>query len=360
MNVEEFCRRHGGDARPIDEIVRGWIAQKEARQFVDAALLAGILITDLASGDGLADRVAPELHEAFANLMGGKADTRVEIEARIRALIENGEESVLGLMNKIQGQLGEDAFVQAARSIGLDAHLADSGSQEGWDVLIHDGGSSRYVQVKVYDQASAAAAHLDALKAKVDAGQIMGSGEAVERLDVAVNSEIYEQLAERAQRIGYPGNILDLGTTREAFRATLEDSFDSVRSPLAHYFGELSAAGAMPAALHGISNAFLVYKGAKDKRVAAIDTAISSGISLAALCAAHAADEALGHALMLWDMHEASLVMVEPVSGMIIVTVGMTTRALLRRLADRRVVIARLELGNEVVERQIRELEFAI
>ena len=52
--------------------------------------------------------------------MRSSVSSREEIERLIVAKIELGDESVSGLINKIQGQLGEDIFT---RAIGSSAQL---------------------------------------------------------------------------------------------------------------------------------------------------------------------------------------------------------------------------------------------
>jgi len=89
-------------------------------------------------------------------------------------------QALTGLLNKIQGQLGEDAFVKA---VGHSAHLAPSGSQEGWDVVVHQHGVDQYVQVKVYIDANQAVEALKELQTKIDAGVLHGGGHVIHSVD---------------------------------------------------------------------------------------------------------------------------------------------------------------------------------
>lgn len=111
---------------------------------------------------------------------------------------------------------------------------------------------------------------------------------------------MYETVSEKALQMGYPGKVLDLGVTHEELRNTLVDSFSNVENPLQHFLGELLGDVGNPAALHAITNAFLLYKGAKERRAGIEDTLYGSTISAGGLLVGSAVDQLLGHALLLW------------------------------------------------------------
>ena len=52
MTIEEFNRRYGADARPIEYAMRWWIAEKEAQDFLGLTVMEGVTIADLLHGDG--------------------------------------------------------------------------------------------------------------------------------------------------------------------------------------------------------------------------------------------------------------------------------------------------------------------
>jgi hypothetical protein len=114
--------------------------------------MPGVMVADLFIGDPLrlADLppLSQEFRSAFSELMGSKADTYEEVRNLILDKAEKGESSVFGLMNKIQGQFGENLFVTASEGKGS---LANLGNQESWDISVNHGDSIQYVQVKVYE-----------------------------------------------------------------------------------------------------------------------------------------------------------------------------------------------------------------
>ena len=273
MSIAQFANKYSTASRPIERVAQRWVVEKEVRDFLGTTVMAGATVADLMIGDRLVDTISSEVKVAFENLMGSVADSREEIEHLILEKIEIGDKAVFGLINKIQGQLGEDLFV---RAVGSGAQLAESGSQADWDVRVNYEDAFKYVQVKVYENANAVP--LENLKDKLEAGGVFDHGEVVNQLDVAVPSDIYAEVRERAMEIGYPGQILDLHITHDEIRGQLLDSVQNVQDGLGHFFTELVGDIAVPATIHGAVNAFLLYKGAKDRRSAVEDTVYSSAI----------------------------------------------------------------------------------
>jgi hypothetical protein len=342
--IEQFAEKHGAKARPIGEVVDRWILEKRIGDFLGTEVFGGIMIADLMVGDRLVDTVPPDVKDAFSHLMGAEVATRAEIERLIVEKAHNSREAVMGLMNKIQGQLGEDAFV---RAVGHTAELAPSGSQEGWDVAVHHHDFTQYVQVKVYQDANPAVDALKELQAKIDAGVIHDGSHVVHSIDFAVNSDIYDEVSHKASESGLPTHVLNLGVTHDALRDHLNQTVDHVAgAPLHHFFSEILGGVETAAALNAAANAFLVYKGAKESAAAVEDTAYSTFVSAGGLLAAHATDALLAHALMFAGLEKAAAVLSGPAGAVVILGVGMGTRGLLRRVANRRHIARRLDAGN--------------
>src|SRR5262245_17401740 len=157
MTIDEFAAKYPATGRSAETVVRRWVIEKKVRDFLGLPALGGVTIADLLLGDKLVDTLSPEVREAFSHLMEGAADTRAEIERLLVEKIDLGGGALLGLINKVQGQLGEDAFV---RLVGSAARLAGNKSQEGWDVRVGLEPPFEYVQVKVYKDADAVVDHL--------------------------------------------------------------------------------------------------------------------------------------------------------------------------------------------------------
>lgn len=343
-SIEAFAAKYDDRGRPINEVVDCWLLEKQISDFLGTQVFSGVMIADLMVGDRLVDIIPPDVKDGFYHLMGAQAATRADIERIILEKAHDSPEAVMGLMNKIQGQLGEDAFVKA---VGHAAHLAPSGSQEGWDIVVHHHDFSQYVQVKVYSDPYEAIEALKDLDEKVDAGQIHDGADVVHSVDFAVNSDIYENVSHKASELGLQSHVLNLGATRDELRSQLDQAVDHVSgAPLHHFFSELLVNVETVAALHAAANAFLVYKGAKEMAAAIEDTTYSTLVSTGGLLAAHGTDALVVHAFMFAGLEKAAAILSGPGGTLIILGVGIGVRGLLRRVADRRHVARRLHSGN--------------
>jgi len=212
-----------------------------------------------------------------------------------------------------------------------------------------------YVQVKVFE--SAHSVPLESLKERLEAGALFDHGHVINHLDIAVPADIYDEVRKRASEIGYPGEILNLHVTHDDVRNQLFDSVQNVQHGFAHFFTELLGDIAVPATIHAAVNGFLLHKGAKDPRSAVEDTLYSSGVSAGGIIAAHTIDQMLGHALLALDFQDAAAIIANPAGGILILAVGMTTRAFLRRIANRRFVVQSLETSNDGLASLVERLE---
>lgn len=342
--IEQFATKHRAHARPIEEIIDRWLLERRIHDFFGTAIFGGITIGDLMIGDRLVDTIPPNVKDAFSDLMGAKAATRVDIERLILEKAHNGRESVMGLMNKIQGQLGEDAFV---RAVGPSANLARSGSQEGWDIVVRHHDYTQYVQVKVYQNANQALEALKELQAKIDAGAIHDGRHAVNSIDFAVNSDIYDEVSQKADELGLSTKVLNLDVTHDELRDQLNQAVGHVAgAPFRHFFSEVLTSVGTAAAINAAANAFLVYKGAKESAVAVEDVTYSTLISAGGFLAAHTTDAVAIHALMFAGLEKAAAILSGAPGAVAIFGIGMGARGLLRRIADRRHIARRIEAGN--------------
>lgn len=354
MRIDDFCTKYAADkVRPIRKVVDGWMLRARLDDVLGTPIASGVLIGDLLCGGRLADvdfddlreRIPVPAQEAFASLMGEKADTVEAVRALILEKYANGEHSLMGLLNKVQGQVGEEQFVTAA---GHAARLAQSGSQEAWDVVVGHGEAARYVQVKIYADADAVIDEMLAVNEKVAAGQILGesAADAVEQVDFAVNSDILEDVRDRAQELGMPNEVLDVGATRDEIRSWLQSAADeSIDAPLEDFFDQLLSGTLAAAALHAAVNGFLVWKGAKERSQAIEDTVYSTGLSAGGIATASGVAAAVTGPLELLLGAAGG-----PVGAAIAIVVGVGARAVLRRVTDRRFVVDRLRAGNEGLE----------
>ncbi len=341
MDIETFCEQYEQTRRPIDDILGQWRVE-HVDSFLDNLIASGVLLSDLAIGDGLRDQISPELLKGFEALMHGKADTYNEVREILRDKIVLGGESVRGLVNNIKGKIGENIF---AKEVGPGARLAASGSQEGWDVAIDGEHGTQYVQVKMYKDANGVLEKMREVQEKVEKGVITDGEKAVNHIDFAVPSDIFEEVAKSGFNDPTLRNIkvISIDMTADQAGDIVYEGVNNVGpDALEHFFGELLGDIAMAGSLHAAVNGFLLYKGAKEFEEAMADTAFATAISAAGFSAA---------------MVTESILEFSRLGGPACILVGVGTRAFLSRVARSRWHLADfLECSIQRLEGQMRIL----
>lgn len=296
MKIDEFCARYGGDVRSIDAVAQRWhIAEIDlllCRLEADAVGEA-VVFGDAVHGDGIRDQIPSELRDAFRGLMKGKADSLNEMREILRDKIRGDDGEFLSFrdpevrnwVSKIKGQIGENLF---KRHAGAAAELATSGSQEGWDVAVLQGDSTReYVQVKLYKNPIKVIQQMREVHDKLAIGKIQGvDGEIVERISFAVPEDIaaeVQRLSERCPEL-IDIKIRTVSITATAAGKIVEEGLNNVGpGELAHLFDELFCGTLAAASLHALANGFLWYKGAKDLSDAYADAVANTTLSAAGI-----------------------------------------------------------------------------
>ena len=328
MKASDFVDHYGqAPAGAASETASRWAREREADRLLNEPIAGGVVLGDLLIGDGALDQVSPELRRAFGDLMGDRARTYDDVRNLLVEKLRDGDRAMVGLVNKIQGQVGENVFLDGVRGAGGSARLATSGSQEGWDVAVDQAdGTVRYVQVKVYRSPYGVNEHLETVKAKVEAGAIVDGDVVVESVDFAVSSDIYEGVQAKAAEIGYPGEILSMDVTWDEVRGVVLDGVHNVGpDAVEHFLGELIGGVAVVGALHAAANGFLVYKGAKNADEFWADTTEGTMVSGAAV------GVGLGTEAVL---HEIAFIGGLPAYALVFAT-SVTTRAVLGRMMRR-------------------------
>jgi len=343
MTIDDFCARYSEGRRRIDDVVRAWqlaeldgllrTLRDQHDQLIGAAVIAG----DALRGDGMLDQIPQDLQDAFANLMHAKAGTYDEMRQILRSKIESSaggylrfdDDHVRGFISKLKGQIGENIF---QRHVGSAAQLAESGSQEAWDVAVkHADGAHEYVQVKLYGDAQKVVQHMVKVQEKVVNGLIEGCDhETVQQIDFAVPADIADKVRELKDKYSQLQSmrVLPIPIDAQAAADIVKEGLGNVGpDQLAHFFHELFAGTMAAGSLHGIVNGFLWYKGAKEISAAIADAAGSSAVSTAGIGMGLVA-ETLWHSAMF--------------SG----AVGISGRLFLGRLARSRWSFAKFVLSS--------------
>jgi hypothetical protein len=327
MNIDDFCALHGGGERKrIDSLVARWISERELDSMLQTQVSAGVILGDLLVGDGLLDQVSPELRQAFADLMGEKADSYNEVRQILLEKLENGDSSVFGLVNKIKGQVGENRFIQEIGDTA-NARLAHLGNQEGWDVAIDHDFGTQYVQVKMYSDANGVISHMKDIDAKLSSGRMILDGEVtVQKIDFAVPENIAEEVTLKAAALGLDMKVIPIQMSAQEAADVVWTGVNNVGpEALNNFFGELLGISGNAAVLHGLVTAFLIYKGAKVREEMIGDIAENTAITAGGFCVG---------ASMETLLHKVGFITAGP-AGVLIFVSAVSTCAILRRIAQR-------------------------
>ena len=340
MSFAEFYDRYsGGPTQSFKIVCDRWDKEEELENLLHTAVGTNVVLGDLLVGDGLNDQISAELLDGFAELMGQKADSYDEVRSLLLERLQDGDSSVFGLINKIKGQIGENHFMQEAQATGLNVRLADLGNQEAWDVAIDNADStSRYIQVKTYSDAGGVIRHMQDVDQKLAGGEeILDGDRVVEAIEFAVPANIAEEVSARAAELGIDMPVIPINMTAAEAADVVQKGFDNVGpESLLNLFGELLGAGVAVAALHGLVNAFLVYKGAKAADRFLADTVEQTAVSTGAILAGMSLELVLSH---------ISVVGGPPTYALVFCT-SMATRGILKRVARRQDYVSWLRVQN--------------
>ncbi|MDB5344738.1 MAG: hypothetical protein JWP89_3115 [Schlesneria sp.] len=298
MRIDEFCTTFGEGVKSIDAVNQEWhiaeIDRMLGKLHTDA-IGTGVMVGDALHGDGFRDQIPSELRDAFRALMHKKADSYNEMRQILADKIRDGDGDFLsfrdrrvqGFVSKLKGQIGENLFKEHA---GAAAQLAESGCQEGWDVVVAQrDGLHEYVQVKLYANADNVIRKMREVHEKVSNGLIEGvNGETIERIDFAIPENIADAVKERIAN-QFP-ELIDIkihtvGISATAAADIVHEGLNNVGpEALEHLFDELLGGTMTAGALHALANGFLWYKGAKDFSDAFADTMASTALSTSGIC----------------------------------------------------------------------------
>ena len=329
MKIHEFCEKHGSRTRPIRTVMGEWQAAElhsllgQAGDVVreQGPPLAGIaasigehsgsavVIGDFLKGSTLLDQLPPDLRAALSELRKIDARDLVRMRSELLAHLSGGDGDhlpfddprVMGYINKIKGQIGENLF---ARHIGKAATLAPSGSQEGWDIAVRQAdGSHEYVQVKLYKSPYGVVQHMRKVQEKISAGELEGvDQEQVTQVLFAVPEDIHGEVQRLAERFDGLSDMLydkpiQVSSQRAADLVT-EGMGNVGPDQLGHFFDELLGGCLVAGSLHGVVNGFLWYKGSKELSAAVADAAADSAVSSVGIGIALLAESAFDTAFM--------------------------------------------------------------
>ncbi|MCH7535197.1 MAG: hypothetical protein IH948_05545 [Bacteroidetes bacterium] len=347
MNIEEFKSLYESDFKNSGDIFERWDKENRIDELLNTPIAPGVVLFDVLHGDQALDQIKPELREAFETLSGHKADTYEEIREKLYEKIELGDRSVDGMISKILGPIGENAFMKEADKLGLNARLAESGSQPGWDVAIdHNDKATEYVQVKLYAESDGVISHIKEVNERVELDKIMDGERIVKSIDFAVPENIYDEVVEKVNELDLNTKIYSIPMTSEEGRDIVELGFGfsaDASDAVENFFSELFGSFLTVAALHGLANGFLLYKGAKNSEQFIYDTLEQTTISTGAITTG------MGVELILTNIAKVGGIP----SYMLVLGTTITAREILKRIANRQSYVDWLRAQNTHLNQMI-------
>ena len=315
MNIETFCDKFGANSRSINDIMRQWQIEeldgllKTLAAQHDQIIGSAVVVGDALYGGTLLDQIPPEVQKAFANLMHEKANSYWEMRhillehcrASDGGFLSFNDNHILGFISKLKGQIGENLFQQ---HIGHAAMLAESGSQEAWDIAVKQSdGLHHYVQVKLYSNPHNVIRHMLKVHERVLQGDLAGvNHETVHHVYFAVPEGIKAEVHRlAATHEGLSEMLYDKTipiSADHAGRLVAEGMSNVGPDELSHFFHELLGGAIVAGTLHSVVNGFLWYKGSKEFSAAFASATASTAISTSGIGLALIA-ETLCHTVMV-------------------------------------------------------------
>jgi hypothetical protein len=242
------------------------------------------------------------------------------------------------------GQIGENEFRDEAIKNGIKARLADSGSQEGWDIVKENAeGTREYIQVKLCNDPDGVINAIKEVSQKIELEKIRDGDEIVKSIDFAVPENILDEVKQKSLDLGYDIEFYSLPISNEEARDLVEIGFgfsEYTQEAVENLFSEIFSSVLSTAALHTLANGFLLYKGAKNTEEFWHDTIDNTVISSGAITAGMAVEIILTNIVRVGGIPTYALVL-----GTTIVT-----RQILKRIANRQSYVDWLHV-------QIKELD---
>ena len=328
MNAQQFVKTYKAPASfTSTDFFEKWKREKEIDNLLGSSIAGGITLGEVLASDDLSDQISEELYSGFKSLMGDKINSYEDVRDILIEKMEIGDRSVLGLVNKIKGQLGENAFIQEAHDLGISAKLAESGNQEAWDVAIDRGGETQFVQVKLYSDPDNVIQHIEKVNEKIAERSLMYEGAPIEHIDFAVPEDIFEEVQAKVIERGLETDILSFKMSAAEGAEIVMDGFENISEEGLEELFEQLLGSVLPSTfvLHGLVNAFLVYKGAKEADEFLADTALQASISTMASGTGLALDALL---------HKLSWIGGVPIA-ILVTTTSMASRAIIKRFVNR-------------------------
>lgn len=280
MNIDDFSKKYGTSRKNSNNIVNKW-KNNEVEYILDNIAFSSVFLSNAIEGDGITNRIPPDLFEALNKVyVTRNIETYGDARTLLREYLDKDDRAVMGFVNKVKGQIGENKF---SDDLGGAARLARSPTQEGWDIVIEPKGEPpQFIQVKLYSDPKNVLKHAQENQEKIGRGQILDENSIpVDQLDYAVPHNIQLEVENMFRVAGIDSKVLPIPMTAEEGKDLVYEGLDNLSSnAIPHFFEELLAGVATPTAIAAAINSFQyarVAKAAEDAANAVFESAVLSG-----------------------------------------------------------------------------------
>ena len=233
MNIKQFCKKHGKKNQKISEIVKKWKTRDSVEKFLDLTLAPSITMMDMLTGDGFMDFKPNPLTIEAMKIAKINCETPEEIKNYLTEKLLQGDESVQGAVNHLQGYAGEFQFENLSNGT---IKLANSSNQEVVDAMRETENGREFIQIKVYKDPDGVIEKIKEANEKIEDGVLWDNSEGIGEIPIteppvfAVNEDIYQAVKEHASSLGLPNKIESIGLTREDIRESILNDFSEIKS----------------------------------------------------------------------------------------------------------------------------------
>ena len=268
MKINSFTQqlRHS-HSRTTAAIRYRYQKQKEVDVLLGVIISGDKTLLDHLMSEDLKEHISASAYAGFERMVGQNINSYADLRNSLLEKIEQGDSSGLRLINKIKGQLGENAFLTSIQDLGIHATLANRGSQEGWDIAIEKDGNMQFVQVNLDHDEEAIFNEITRVEDKLIKGVWLYNNKPINSIDFAVPEYAYDLVIQNVYDDNMKTEVMRFGRTEGKYFG------------LAGLFAELFDVDLPGNTLQHLVNAFLAYKGAKEIDAFLNDDALQTSIS---------------------------------------------------------------------------------
>lgn len=272
--LERWNRELGTSTISIKQFIQKTIKDKVIESS-DAMTVAGYTIFDSLDGKIDDTKLTPVVQNSLSHVKNLQ-DTNVK--EHLEKLQNKGASSLLGLTNKVKGELAEQYVLEHDSTLKQATVI----NEEAWDLFQDSSAGTEYIQIKSYKDASGVLSEMQDVYEKLLEGKIEGiNGEKVENITWGVSDNIFEELSLEKIKDKFGFEVFPIGITNDEITQIVGNDFQHTID--SNNFFENFGLPLFTMSLESGKNAYLYRTNRKDAKKAIQDTVTRSLISTLAV-----------------------------------------------------------------------------